>query len=293
MPILLNDRERVIYEAAQAGDAKTLKSLQALVFERPVVGVREFVESPDYLDHKGKIYESVIELLEAVFQPHIREAHIEIGRGAGKSVLAALFQAYNLYWLDNLRRPQEFYGRRPGSTISVINVSISAEQAQAVIFEELLSLIEKSKYFKGKFVPRKRDLFFPKKHLRAIAGHSGSIAWRGYTTFAGIADEINYMRDKRNKSNADEMWAVLQGSTSTRFPGSYKLISISSSREKGDFEDRNMSFVKKNGIEVALPHILKHRARVAGLVLPSNPTEIIQVGALQRNLPGIISVKSS
>lgn len=249
MSVALSPSEQILYDAISSGSPSAYNAALKIVFEAPPVGVREFIESPDYLNKKGAAFDSIIESLEMVFQPHIRETFMEVGRGGGKSFLATGFHAYNSYWLCNLRRPQEFYRRMPNSWITLLNVSVAAVQAQTVVFEEYLGLLEDSPWFTGKFKSLKKSITFPVKRIRAMAGHSGSTVWRGYHVFSGIADEINFFKDKRNRSNAEEMWAVLTGSCQTRFPTSYKLLAISSSRERGDFMDRNIEDAKLYGTE--------------------------------------------
>lgn len=287
---MLSSQEQALYEAIASGSRSAYNAAMKLVFHEPPVGVREFIDSPDYLDKPKAAFESVKETLELIFQPQIREVFLEEGRGSGKSFLATGFHAYSSYWLENLRRPQEFYRRMPRSWITLLNVSVSAPQAQSVVFEEYLSLLEDSRWFRGKFKTTKKAITFPNKRIRAMAGHSGSTVWRGYHIYAAIADEINFFKDKRNRSNADEMWAVLQGSCKTRFGTSYKLLAISSSREAGDFMDRNITDIKSMGEEVRLKfqgdkyESVRSKA-VAQRVLDN--AERLKVSPQVLNLPGI------
>lgn len=249
----LNPQEAELYARAQAGDQSAIEALQRMVFEEPPVSVREFVLSPDYLNQGGFVFRTIVDMIEHVMQPGVREGFLELGKGSGKSTDGALFLCYNAYWLHNLRRPQIFYQLRPRTTISLLNVSISAEQASSVIFDDLVGLIENSKYFRGKFSVRKKDISFPQKRIRAISGHSGSTVWRGYHTFAAVLDEINFFKDKKGRSNADEMYDVLIGSLKTRFPDAYKLLAVSSTRADGDFLSRRMKPIKELGTPVIIP----------------------------------------
>ncbi|GAG93093.1 unnamed protein product, partial [marine sediment metagenome] len=68
-------------------------------------------------------------MLQEVWAPDVREAYIISGLGSGKSTIGAVFLAYALYWLHNLKMPQRYYNLRPTSKLVVLNVATSAPQA--------------------------------------------------------------------------------------------------------------------------------------------------------------------
>lgn len=238
-------------------DKSELKDMVGLVFEEPPVGVIEFVESKHYLN-KGStyLYPKVQFILDKIFDRNLnlKEIDVNLGRGSGKSELSSLFLSYNLYWLNNLINPQSFYELAENTLICVINIGLSIDQANSVIFENMAMMLEDSDWFNRKFKVRRRDIYFPMKRVRAISGHSGSTVWRGYHLYAGVLDEINFFLDKKGKSNSTKMFNVLQGSMISRFPSAYKILSVSSMDSDDDFLSRRRKYVQEHGgVLVDLP----------------------------------------
>jgi len=116
-----------------------------------------------------------------------------------------------------------------------------------------VQIVENSKFFQGKFTKRvamgHADLAFPSKKIRAISGHSGSTAWRGYAVFAGVADEAAWFVTKTNRDNAEDIVNVMQGSMKTRFPQAYKLLIISSLKSRNDFVCKSLTTLRKERIQ--------------------------------------------
>lgn len=184
----LTDGERRVLKES-ASNPQLRRELVLQVFHEEPVDVVTFVDSPKYLNQSQYVFYTIKLILAEIFKPGIKETTVISGLGSGKSSIGAIFQGYNAYWLNNLRNPQAYYGLRPSSKIALINVATSAAQAQAVIFDDFLSMLGDSPYFAGKFVQRKRDLMFPEKKVFAISGHSGSISWKGWNTFSGVMED--------------------------------------------------------------------------------------------------------
>lgn len=229
------------------------KYLLDTTYTEPPVSMREFLYSPDYADYSDSLWPNVQVILEEFDSPQYREAYIGLGRGSGKSSIGAIFLARCLYWLMNLRDPWKYYALKKGTALNVINVSVSGAQAQSVIFDSLVNIVESSKWFKGKFVKRQSksgaDLSFEAKKVKAISGHSGSTAWRGYAIYAGVADEASHFISTSQKDNAADIVSVLKGSMQTRFERSYKLLVISSLKAQNDFVCKSLSLLRKEAKE--------------------------------------------
>jgi hypothetical protein len=231
------------------------KFLLDTTFHEPPVPMREFLMSPDYADYRDSLWPNVQAILEEFDKFRYREAFLGLGKGSGKSSIGAIFLARSIYWLMNLRDPWRYYQLRKGTQLNVLNVSISGAQAQSVIFDSLVQIVENSRFFRGKFTKRvsqgHADLAFPSKKVRAISGHSGSTAWRGYAVYAGVADEAAWFVTKTNRDNAEEMVHVMQGSMKTRFPRSYKLLVISSLKSRNDYVCKSLTTLRKETVQKA------------------------------------------
>jgi len=152
-------------------------------YEEPVCGVREFVESPLYLDLKGQVRPKVLEALEALFSGKYREGVLCWGIGSGKSFLASLALTYMVYRTLCLKNPQRHYGLSEGSTIAFMNVSVNAKQARDVVFGEVQRRVAHSPWFKARYRPEARvntELRFAKGVFRATAARTarwGTTCW--------------------------------------------------------------------------------------------------------------------
>ena len=101
----------------EGGDTHPLTLLSAL--RRYPVSIEEFIESPKFLGMKGQIYPAVMECLVELNNPEVEglghgyrlgaayiEAVLTGATGTGKTTIAILTIAYQLYVLSCLRDPQ-------------------------------------------------------------------------------------------------------------------------------------------------------------------------------------------
>ena len=91
---------------------KQLLELQWLLrnpqFKEKPVSIREFCDSPEYLNIKGKVRPRILEILEAIFpynevdplQFPKQEIVFAAGIGVGKSFATSISMAYMVYLLD-------------------------------------------------------------------------------------------------------------------------------------------------------------------------------------------------
>lgn len=247
----LTEEELLLVKRAQE-DPAVLQYLIEEVYEEQPVPLEEFICSKQYLNQGEFIFYTIREILERAFDPGIRETFAISGLGSGKSTIGALFLAYNAYRLNCLKQPQTFFNLRPTTTIVLLNVSISKEQAQLVVFDDLLGMMGTSPWFRDRFTNRKRDLYFHGKRIRAVSGHSGTTQWKGYATFAAVLDEADFFRDKQGRSNSDIMEGVLLGSMTTRFPRDYKFLACSSVNTEKHYMTRRFNQVADGGIPVSV-----------------------------------------
>lgn len=144
------------------------------------------------------------------------------------SEICSISQLYGAYVVSRLKFPHKFFGLSESTLIAAVNVSIGREQAKDIVFQAVRGKIEASPYFQS-LNPTilTKEVIFP-RNLRIFCGHSGDKAWLGYATIRGVMDEVNYMFDNQNRNVAKQLYDALHGSMKTRFPSSYKLVSVSS-----------------------------------------------------------------
>lgn len=234
---------------AQQGNTDAIRALHTFVYDEIPVPMDEFLLGRKYLNLKGRINPEKVEVLSAFDEPHVRTGWMAVGSGGGKGFSVSCGISRMLYKLNCLRRPDLYYLLGPGSKISVINLSVSKEQAKAVVFDELMARINHCEWFKGKFKPTSRSLLFPAKGVAAFSGGSSATSYYGYHTIMGAIDEAAFMIEGE-RDVAEELIEALRKSMNTRFPGNYKLMIISTLRAQHDFVAINIERIKADGVKV-------------------------------------------
>lgn len=208
----------------------------------PLVGVREFVTSSDYLG-LADFYPEALNDLEAMNAEGIQGYIIEAGLGGGKSYLTAALLGYRLYrmaYADVILKddPRPKLGLARGSKLYVANVAIKEKTAKEIVFDRLLGAIEKSPWFREYLPhnPRTRseiEFFAP---YAVFPGHSKISSVAGFDVFAAAIDEANLFVDSSNDSGtkgqdyADVMFTELYNRVLSRF-GRFGYLGVISSRK--------------------------------------------------------------
>jgi hypothetical protein len=249
-----HDRDALfaLLERAQQGDTALVRDLFGMVYDEIPVSMEEFVCGRRYLGLQGSIDPVKLELLVKFADPHVRKVWLAIGKGGGKSFMVSVVQAWTVYNLLCLKRPDLFYMLGPGSKIAAVNLSVAKEQAKDVVFAEFIGRLSHSPWFAGKYEAQVGKCLFP-KDVFAISGGSSATSFYGYHTIQGSIDEASYLLDREGRSLAEELAEALLGSLTTRFPNSYKLLVISTLRSDDDFLYQNIERVKEDGVVLSLP----------------------------------------
>jgi len=241
-------------------DEETLEALKWVTMPtvRPVVGVREFMESPHYMgtlkdDGTSIIYPKVMEELEIMNSGDYEEIVLTGGIGSAKTTCALYSTAYQLYLLSCYENPHDLFGLDPSSEIVFIFQSINAKAAKTVDYQRFRAMIEKSPYFR-KYFPfnpeLESELVFPKRvYVRPVS--SLDTAAIGQNVFGGMLDEVNFMAVIQNSKSAidggtyDQATALYDSISKRRksrfgyagnMPG--LLCLVSSKRYPGQFTDK-------------------------------------------------------
>lgn len=176
------------------------------------------------------------------------------GKGSGKDTIAQLGLTRIAYLLSCLRSPQAYYGISTFSTITMLNVAVSAPQASSVFFDPLSEMvkanIDKRGFWYGRAEPKANLIEFD-KHLELRSGHSQTSSQEGANLIAGVADEIAEFfteeeLEKRSRTatgrkaqmSAEAIDTMIRSSGRSRFPEVFKAIYLSWTRFKGDYIER-------------------------------------------------------
>lgn len=230
---------------AQEGDAETLRDIHKLVYDEIPVPFDEFLHSRRFLGLTDVSAEKE-RILREFLDPGVRKLFCAAGKGGGKSFMVSVVQAWEIYNLLCLKRPDLFWMLGPGSKIATVNLSSAKEQAKDVVFAEFIGRLEHCPWFYGKYEPQANRCVFPKK-VFALSGGSGAVSYYGYNTKMGCVDEASFLLDREGRSVAEELTEALVGSLATRFPNSYKLMVISTLRSEDDYLYQNIERIKEDG----------------------------------------------
>lgn len=241
-------------EALRGGKAKNqLKAVRSLTaYRMPPVPIRKFVEDPYFLDMKDVLFPEVLNCVEEINSGLYQEAVLTGGIGTGKTTIALVSTAYQLYILSCYTNPHELFGLDPSSEIMFIFQSINATLAKSVDFERFKSMIMKCQYFNDHFRPNKdlvSELRFPNRIIvKPVSGsETGAI---GQNVIGGVIDELNFMaviensKSSKDGSTYDQAVALYNSIAKRRksrfmqqgkLPG--LLCLVSSKRYPGQFTD--------------------------------------------------------
>lgn len=173
------------------------------------------------------------------------------GKGSGKDTISQVGLLRIAYLLQCLRSPQSYFGIGAHSVISMLNVAVSAPQANTVFFSPLKAMvdanIEAKGFWYGRADPGTGTITFD-KGLELVSGHSKTSSQEGKNLIAGVADEIAEFLtreelEKRSRSaagrepqmSAEALDTMLRTSGRSRFPATFKAMYLSWTRFTGDY----------------------------------------------------------
>lgn len=229
----------------------------------PVPTIEDFILSEEYLALKPYVCDAVLETLSTLFAPTApyRDAALEWGIGAGKSYLVSIASAYLAYRLLCAPSPHKFYGLDPATTIAIANYSISASQAQHIVFGSIVNLIDRAPCFKEPGFQRdltiRSELRWPEKNVVIMAGNSQSSSALGYNLFGAVIDEAAFLQDVERSSRkagrsvgerydaAEELYGAIRQRMTSRGNAEWRaaatLMMISSPCHVDDFMEREIA----------------------------------------------------
>lgn len=233
------------------------------LYVRQPAPVREWVESPQYMDLKGQMFPMLLDDFEELFSGAYDEAVLHGAIGWGKSFTTGLALSRMVYEVSCLRNPQLTYGLAEGSQIVFLNVATTFTTAKEVVFEYVKNFVDRSPYFRNIFPLDKhleKELRFPHEvRIAPVASTQGGIL--GQNMFGGCIDEANFLFKSAKSSKArglNEEYdhaAVLYNAMIRRMKSRFMqqgklpgiLLIVSSSLYPDDFTERRIQEAKENG----------------------------------------------
>jgi len=240
---------------AKSGDIGQL--LAAAEWRRKVAPLDEFLFSSAYLGmDEDRIFPGVITALYDLDTDQFDEAILKGCIGSGKSYIANLKIARDIYKLSCMRHPQSTFGIQSKSSIVFTIQSVRLATAKKAVFQEFGAYINDSPYFKKVFPydPKvQSQMIFREFNVSLLPVSSAPSGAISMNVIGGILDEMNFMQKiERSKSGNAELdgsfdqakllYDNLSRRRKSRFlrrgtlPGT--LLLVSSSRYPDDFTEK-------------------------------------------------------
>ena len=229
------------------------------VFEEIPVGIDVFIKDKKYLGERflrlSPIQLDAVQHLERIYYketyPKLAEYdsywakdisltnyHVyQWGKSSGKDTISRIAAIRIAYLLMCMKIPQNYFSMPSDDSIHMLNVAISADQAQKAYFTPLTRLASRG-WFKDRASVTKNAIEFD-KNIEAISGHSQTESQEGLNIILGVCDEIDGFKTReqlaaakapsaRESSNsAEAIMEMIQTSANSRFPETFKFVAIS------------------------------------------------------------------
>lgn len=260
------------------GDSALFDFLGTL--ERVPVPIEEFIDGAEFLgatDFKlwHEVRKAAVSLngrwWEELGEGAYNEADLCGATGTGKSSLAMVTTMYHVYLLSCMKNPQQWYGFPKATSIVFAIMGAKPRVVNKVLYLPMRKLIEAMPYFQKHMRPDRlieSEMYFSEKNIRIAQSGGDEDAILGEAIIGGICDEINFMnvvlRSKKAEvtsgragmyDQAEQVFSTMQRRKRGRFtrpgPNIGVVIASSSTRYKGDFTDKRVKFIQKNGLKSA------------------------------------------
>lgn len=193
---------------------------------------------------------------------------LQWGKGSGKDAIARFSSLRVAYLLLCMKSPQDYFGMPTFDSIHLLNIAVNAKQAMNAFFNPMREATKRG-WFKDRCEP-KQDMIEYDKQVLAISGHSDAESQEGLNIMLGVADEIDAFKAKNEmvglgtrareaSTSAESILKMLKGSASTRFPRTYKRVTISYPRYIGSTiqqqTDEGRASIKEFGEEKSIHYV--------------------------------------
>lgn len=215
------------------------------------VTIDEFIDN-DYYAGKvlgnGRVYPYWREWLRKIYPNQFYSPYTEIcctgAIGIGKTTVALIGLAYDLYRLTLIRDPHKKWQLIPTTAIIIALMTADLSLAGTVLGGQLADLIEISPYFQSVYAP-KDGMLFPHK-VGVVAGSRFGHAL-GMAVISAIIDEANFQKAVANQ--ALDTYNNIKRRMQSRFMGEngslpFRLWVLSSKKEDADFLENHIQQVR-------------------------------------------------
>ncbi len=245
--------KQILEEIRDTGTSKTYEDIWLADYKEIPVDKYTFLTDDEYLgqsNNNGKsIYPAWMDVMLELEQTKNQYYEI-VFTGAtrtGKTSTAVSDAAYQLYRLMCLRNPQEFFGLKAVTSISIFFFNLTATLARGVAFKEFNSTLAASPYFQkhGHFTrSESHPAYVPEGGLIEVTYGSDASHALGRAAFVVVFDEVNFSQagikdieksKARMKEKYDTLVARVTGTFVKNGEVFGKIYVISSKNSDSDF----------------------------------------------------------
>ena len=225
------------------------------IWRMPMVGIDSFIEDEFYLGKMTRGWKGVYPLLRQVARDIMEWSYNEVAAvcwlGSWKSFIASLVACYVTHHLLCLRNAHGFYKLIRDKHIGVINMGLTATQAQKVVFESIKNFVLNSEFFSQlRPVEKQGYIEFEKEMVIMMSGNSKASTQLWYNIFCAILDEASFYyeaaegtKDQSNNEKTSVAQGIYEGlkwRIASRFWEHGLNMMISSPRTLSDFIMKKM-----------------------------------------------------
>lgn len=188
---------QILLELSETGDSATYRNLWLADYKEIPVDKYTFLTSPEYLgntNNNGKsIYPAWMDLMLELERTgnQFTEIILTGATRTGKTSTAVSDCAYNLYKLMCLRDPQQFFGLKSVTRISIFFFNLNETLAKGVAFKEFNSTLAFSPWFQSHghmSSSESNPVYIPDGGLIEVAYGSSGVHALGKATFCVVGD---------------------------------------------------------------------------------------------------------
>mgnify|MGYP003291086008 CR=1 FL=1 len=217
---------RILNEMADTGTSPSYVKLLQEDYDEIPVDIETFLTDPKYLgkglvNEEGKftVFPFWVEVLKKIFPDPLKPATCNTlaltgSIGIGKSFVAVLIGAYELYRMMCLKDPYIYYGLQPIDKITFAVMNITLDASRGVAWDKLQQLIQSSEWFmaRGKVSGSVNVEWTPPKGIELIAG-SLSRHIIGRAVFWAFFDEVSFQPNQDVEKQKEKAKALVNTAT--------------------------------------------------------------------------------